>query len=212
MRHNSRPLTRRPPSLQPRKRILIICEGSQTEPTYFEGLRARLQARTVEIRIDGDGGVPKSLVERAVKELKSSRRAARGARDQNLLYDEIWCLFDVDEHPNIEDAKQQAKAHGIRLAVSNPCFELWLLLHFREHTASIHRHVLQAECRKCMPNFVKSVNFREIEHLVEGAIDRAIRLEKWQIGRYNLGGNPSTDVYKLASEIQSAAKSPAEKQ
>ena len=28
-----------------------------------------------------------------------------------------------------------AGANGIRLAISNPCFELWLILHFQDHTA-----------------------------------------------------------------------------
>ena len=206
MQHKNRPLRRCSPSLHPKKRILILCEGRETEPTYFDGLRLQEQARTVEIKIDNRGGVPKTLVERAVAELKASRRAARGAGDQNLSYDEVWCVFDVDEHPNLPDAQQQAHAHGIKLAVSNPCFELWLLLHFREQTASIERHALQTECRKCMPKFNKSVSFEEVKYGVDDAVQRAIKLEKWQAERYSSGENPSTDVHKLVLVIKDSGK------
>ena len=51
--------------------------------------------------------------------------------------------FDVDEHPGISDAKQMARASGIKLAISNPCFELWLLLHFREQPGPQNRHRIQ---------------------------------------------------------------------
>src|SRR3954451_2941209 len=140
MRHKSRPLKRRKPRIEPRKRVLVICEGEKTEPSYFTGVKRLEQASTVDIEIDKAGGVPKTLVERAVAKKKDSKRAVSRDGDPNLLYDEIWCVFDVDEHPNLQDAKQQAKANGIELAISNPCFELWLHLHFKEQTASIERH------------------------------------------------------------------------
>jgi hypothetical protein len=54
--------------------------------------------------------------------------------------DEVWCVFDVDEHPKLAEARDQANANGIQLAVSNPCFELWLLLHFQEHRAHAGGH------------------------------------------------------------------------
>jgi hypothetical protein len=202
MKRKSRPLTRRPPRLHPRKRILVICEGAQTEPSYFSGLKNVEQARAVEVEIDDSGGVPKTLVERAVERKRSASRAARSVKDQNLLYDEIWCVFDVDEHPKLEDSKQQALAHAIKLAISNPCFELWLLLHFRDHRSSIERHLLQAECRICMPKFVKSVDFNQLKDRVDAAVERAIQLEKWQTERYNFGQNPSTTVHKLVQTIK----------
>jgi hypothetical protein len=60
------------------------------------------------------------------------------ARSRDDEVDECWCVFDVEwpkNHPNLAQALQLAKDHGIRLAVSNPCFELWLILHFEDQTA-----------------------------------------------------------------------------
>jgi RloB-like protein len=47
-------------------------------------------------------------------------------------------VFDVEwprNHPGLEEAVKQAYANGIKLAVSNPCFESWLILHFQNHAA-----------------------------------------------------------------------------
>ncbi len=48
--------------------------------------------------------------------------------------DEVWCLFDVEwpqNHPDLHRALDLAQRSG-RVAVSNPCFELWLALHFQD--------------------------------------------------------------------------------
>ena len=67
---------------------------------------------------------------------------AAEARDRNSLeqgeIDEVWCVFDVEwprNHPNLRQATEKAKARNVNLAISNPCFELWLVLHFEARTA-----------------------------------------------------------------------------
>ncbi len=51
-------------------------------------------------------------------------------------YDAVWCVVDVDEF-DVEAAWTLAQANAVELAVSEPCFELWLLLHFADHKAYI---------------------------------------------------------------------------
>lgn len=59
----------------------------------------------------------------------------------------MWCIFDVEwprNHPNLDVAVALARKHGIGLAISNPCFELWLVLHHKDFdkfctTADIER-------------------------------------------------------------------------
>ncbi len=89
------------------------------------------------------GGTPKTLVERAVEIKTTAEKAARSGKDENLKYDSVWCVFDVDEHPYLAEAQQQARDNGISVAVSNPCFELWALLHFQEQRGHIERHEVQ---------------------------------------------------------------------
>lgn len=115
----------------PRKTIAAWCEGTRSEPEYLEALRALPEVRSVaavDIRIEDirKGAVPLTLVEQAVL----ARRRARRERSE---IDEFWCLFDVEwprHHPNLNQALQLAASNSIRVAVSNPCFELWLALHF----------------------------------------------------------------------------------
>jgi hypothetical protein len=148
------------------------------------------------------GGVPKTLVERAVKMKKEAD--TRAAKDDNERYDEVWCVFDIDDHPKIDDAKQQARDSGIGLAISNPCFEIWALLHFQDQRAHINRTQLSALCRKHMPGYKKNLPVEELSSLYEKAVARAVALDTWQRqqGEGRKDANPSTGVHKLTETIR----------
>jgi len=112
----------------------------------------------------------------------------------------------MDEHPLVPEAKQQAQANAIDVAVSNPCFELWFLLHFQDQTAHIERGRVQHLCREHMPGYQKVPPCEVLMPLQSKAIDRAIQLENWQASRGNAGGNPSTGVYRLIQQIHAACR------
>lgn len=129
---------RRSKTAATRRGLLVFTEGEKTEDGYL--LPWRRQYRdSVLITIDPFHGTPRSLVDRAVETKRAESRDER--RGRGRAHDEIWCVFDIDEHPNIPDAIQKAEAHGIQLAISNPCIELWFILHFEDHTAYLDRHV-----------------------------------------------------------------------
>ncbi|MGE3284940.1 MAG: RloB family protein [Pseudonocardia sp.] len=117
----------------------MSCEAKETEPGYVNGLKALPEVHrhaAIRIEIDPGDGKPLPLVRRAVDRVGDDE------------IDEIWCLFDVESpqpHPNLEQAVRLARRHGIRLAISNPCFELWLILHQEECTA--YRTTAAAERR-----------------------------------------------------------------
>lgn len=102
---------------------------------------------------------PRLLVERAAAKKREAQRDAKSRRDEFLAYDEVWCVFDVDEHPHLHDARQQARDNGIDLAVSNPCFELWALLHFQDHTAHIERADARRRLKRHLPGYEKALPF-----------------------------------------------------
>jgi RloB-like protein len=127
MARNRDDLQRRRPRRQPKPRFLIVCEGTVTEPRYFKDVQ-HTERSVIDLRIE-PGGKPKTLVERATGLKREANGKARKLKDDNQKYEEVWCVFDIDEHPLIREAKDQAKANRIELAISNPCFELWALLH-----------------------------------------------------------------------------------
>lgn len=197
-------LRRRKSFRKPRARFLIVCEGMVTEPHYFRETR-RTERGIIDLEIV-PAGVPRSVVIRAVQMKKEAEREATRKKDQNLRYDHIWCVFDVDEHPFVAEAKDQAQANGIDVAVSNPCFELWFLLHFQDQTAHIDRNTVQRLCRKYMPGYEKTPPCDTLMPSQSIAIERAIKLEAWQVSRLNPGGNPSTGVYRLIQQIRQSCR------
>ncbi|MCA1565144.1 MAG: RloB family protein [Acidobacteria bacterium] len=198
-RDSRRSLYRRQPSLDPRPRILVVCEGIVTEPQYFEAFKREEGNRLVDVMIDNQGGVPKTLVERAALLKKLAEREALREHDDNLKYDEVWCVFDVDQHPKLADARQQARDNGIKLAVSNPCFELWLLIHFTDQTAHIERKRAATALKKYIREYDKHVPFEILRSGYMDAVRRAQLIESRCIEE---GGNPSTGVYLLTERIR----------
>lgn len=120
---------------EPRRTFKVFCEGERTEPDYLSALRDEsdiydVASVRIQIAEDPQGAVPYTLVSAAV-EFKSRSSEEAGE------IDEVWCLFDVecpDNHPKLQEAVDLANQEDIRLAISNPCFELWLALHFEDHT------------------------------------------------------------------------------
>lgn len=204
--HNrERPLGRRAAFREPRKRILIFCEGTLTEPQYFDDFRREEHNALVDVIIDGEGGSPKTLVERAAVQ-KGIRKGRKRFADDNLKYDEVWCVYDVDQHPKLADAYQQARDNGIELAISNPCFELWLLLHFADQNAHIERNKAAALLRTHIPGYAKRAPFDILRQGYEDAVIRAKVLKKRCETSGNKGGNPSTEVYRLTEHIRALSK------
>ena len=112
-------LKRTAPQLKENPLILIVCEGKNTEPSYFR--QFRLSSATIEAVGEGHNTV--SLIKRA-KQLEGEKQ-----------YDQIWCVFDKDKFSNnvFNKAIRQAQNRGYGIAYSNQSFEYWLILHFNDH-------------------------------------------------------------------------------
>src|SRR5579862_1106584 len=177
MARRSDSLRRRRPFKEVKKRILIVCEGEVTERYYFSDLGH--QTRSLVRLTIKSGGTPKTLVEYAVELKVDAEQAAKREKDQNLTYDSVWCVFDVDEHPFVPEARQQARDNRIEVAVSNPCFELWALLHFQDCRGHIDRRSIQRLCRQHMPGYEKRLSCDLLMPRYKDALRRSERLEHW---------------------------------
>lgn len=203
-RNRKRRPSRCEPSREPKRVFLVVCEGAVTEKEYLLGIANHIRKSVVEVRIASEAGRdPKSLVEVAKAHKKRAEEAAEKQGDDNLAYDQVWCLHDIDDHPveKITGAKDMARDNGIQLAVSNPCIELWLYLHF-EDTGAIHRKKLATLLKKRIPQYDKHVSFADYEPGLADAIKRAKVLDTHAKNAGELGRNPTTGVYRLIAEIQ----------
>ncbi len=114
---------------RPRRRSLLIqCEGQKTEPNYLDefckacGVRQRLA-----VKVKQDKGQNAVVTVRAA--INEGERKLLGEK----MYDDVWCVLDVEHAAHaakLNEAIALAQQHGIRLFLSNPSFEVWLIAHF----------------------------------------------------------------------------------
>lgn len=170
--------------------MLVVCGADCTEPQYLRGLRDHVANRAVDLKILTKGRAPEQVVDYARKVRDNSERD----------FEEVWCVVDVDEF-DISAAKEVARVEKIGLAVSNPCFELWLLLHHadcRTHLASYDAVLLRL--RKHVPQYNKTeLDFADYVSGVDTAVIRAKDLHP---DGTNYTRNPSTNVWRLVELIK----------
>ena len=186
-----------------RPEVLAFVEGEATEEQYLIHF-GRLHRAKMTFRVADFHGVPFSLVKRAVETKKAEEKAAR--RGRGRARDEYWCVFDVDVHEKLTEAIDLAARNGIQLAISNPCIELWFLIHFEDQFAFIERHDAQ-RAAKAHTSCDKSLTTEALGALAErfpAAKDRARALESKHVGDGTPApGNPSSDVWRIVDSIVS---------
>ena len=183
----------------------MFCEGTKTEPDYIHVLQQEPAVRdsaSVSLKTDlnGSGAVPLTLVRAA------ATAQLRSSEEQGEI-DEVWCLFDVEapqKHPNLGEARKIAQAGGVRLAISNPCFELWLALHFESQTAWLTSDAAQRLRRKHDKSSGKEVDGSQYMPRRDVAAERARALSAKHAGdgtEYP-DDNPSSGMYLLFEAIE----------
>lgn len=180
--------------------LLVFVEGQETEEQYLTHYH-RLHRRKVNVEIDSYRGAPLQMVQRAVKAKKMNERQAKR---RGRAHDEVWCVFDVDQHANLKQAIALARDHDINLAISNPCLELWFLLHFQDQTAYIDGGDVQTKIENLL-NCGKRLDpdaLNTLETNYPAAKERARRLNKKHVGDGTpYPANPSSDVWRIVDSI-----------
>jgi RloB-like protein len=187
-----------------RLQLMLFVEGSETEPGYFSHWY-RLYRDRVIVKIAPHRNVttPYELVDMAIRQRAADIRDAK--RGKGDTFDEYWCVFDVDNHPHLEDALTLADREDINVALSNPCIELWLIIHFKSQTAYIERGTAEAEAKKIL-KCGKVLSIEALKRLIrdyEKAKSNALALDKKHEGdESSAHSNPSSGVWRLIDVIQ----------
>ena len=122
-------------------RFLIVCEGTKTEPHYFEALIKNYISTVREVTIEGEGRATVALVDRTL-EIKQELE-----RKNAMSFDRVWVVFDKDDFDDFNDAIKKANKLGFHSAWTNEAFELWYYLHFEYLDTGIGRadHIKKLE-------------------------------------------------------------------
>ena len=165
----------------------------------------------MELEPHPGAGVPYTIAEKAADRARQLGLVPRSHRKKNSYEDrdEVWAVFDRDEHPHFDAAVELCKAHHIGVGRSNPCFELWLILHERDYDRYDHRHAAQAQLKALRPEYEidgsKTPNCNDLVTRVEEAERRGEAQLRRRDEEGNAFGNPSTTVWRLTSAIRGAA-------
>lgn len=194
---------RRSPVRDPKRKMILVIEGKNTEPDYFHSLARRHQNKFASIDVRSASGVPETI---ANKCLDISIQIQNAGADSLEAGDEVWAVFDRDTHPQFWESVERCKQKRVMVAYSIPCFEYWLFLHFADCNAPQNQAQMQALLKGKSASYKKSsrkcCDFEELENGITMALKRA------KTGRKALNEegaeerNPSTTVDLLVKKIQ----------
>ena len=165
---------------------LVFCEG-ETEEAYLDFLRNTYQSPIkIVSKVEG-ADINQRVVDNKAKSLRLS------SRDKV----KVFLMYDLD----VEAVNEKLKGIRAELIGSNPCIELWFLLHREHRRASIS----SAECLRkltskndCWATYKKSdLSDAQKKYLLTN-VSKAIMASK----ELKDGDNPSCSIYKLIDYLK----------
>lgn len=197
-------------------RILIVSEGTKTEPYYLQ-----LFAQTINDRCRKFSASPRIVVEGTGRNTTGLYSFLEDNYSSKELeeYKQIWLVYDKDDFPKdrFDNAAFKAdsdKDHRFHVAWSNESFELWLLWHYQDYTSDTHRKEYIRSLKNYIPEYDKGKKEVYEKILATGDISKAIKRGKRQAKYYKELGidTPSqmvahSLVYKLIEELKKYSNS-----
>lgn len=174
--------------------FVIATEGKETEKQYFENFGSS----KVKIEILPAGDDNKSAPEYVLERLNQFKDKYDINED-----DELWLVLDVDRwgDKKLSLICTEATQKRYYLAISKPCFEVWLCLHLgdldpEDRTCDHFQDRLKSMLQGYRKN---NVNFDDYQPHIQDAIQRGKELDKNPSGYWPL--EIGTHVYKLVENI-----------
>ena len=157
--------------------FFVFCEG-ETEMEYVRFLKSLYRAPIQVIIKKGKSNISEDVIEHSKREYVTTGK------------DKVFLMYDLDVDGMIEHLQ---KIPNTELLVSNPCIELWFILHYQEQKTAISTERCIQLMQKVSKEYKKGIlSDREKKVLADNrnlATERAKCLEAYQ--------NPSTTIYQL---------------
>ncbi|TBV02487.1 RloB family protein [Stutzerimonas kirkiae] len=195
-----RPLARDKQEYRDDRLFIIACDDTYAPKQYFDGFEIPRVKVVVIPTIDGTSAAPHVLQRLDSYEYEEE--------------DQRWMLLDTDHYiqpnhaPTFLQAITEARQKGIEVALSNPCFDFWLLLHHMNLGDDLSRITdaksVGVELRKVLGSFDKT-NLSADDYPLSSvatacSVARAIDLAT---GGGDRPDGPTSRVYKLWEAIVS---------
>ena len=189
------------------KLIIIACEDAKATPTYLNGMVQKYRNPKIHVEVLKRESPSKSAPAHILDQLDTWSKTYQINVEQG---DELWLVADTDRY-ELSDIVRQCQQKGIHTAISNPCVELWFLLHHQD-VSILPKHVqseleenkkvnknrtrLEEELREILGQYNKSkLKVDDFIPHTQTAINNAIKLDDNTSNRWpqTLG----TDMHKL---------------
>ncbi|OGR03102.1 MAG: hypothetical protein A2511_02540 [Deltaproteobacteria bacterium RIFOXYD12_FULL_50_9] len=174
--------------------FIIATEGRKTEKQYF-AIFGNKKCQVQVITNEDNKSAPAYIL----KQLKKFKKEFQLAGD-----DELWLMVDVDHWGNkhLAEVAAQAGHNQFNLAVSNPCFEVWLFLHHADLSPQlIQAKEMKSQLRTILGGYNSAkLDVERFQNLIDDAIARAEALDTNKEERWP--SHTGTHVYKVVQKVK----------
>lgn len=191
------------------ERVLIVTEGTKTEPYYFRGFQRSINAEYgrdyVTVEVIGLG-------ENTVSLFNHARVLCENDIDG---YSHVWVVYDKDSFPSrdfnaVTDLCKSASRDGAvyHAAWTNEAFELWFLLHYcyldaalsrKEYSSRLTGYLISDGLGAYKKN--RDDMFDILKPRMSSALANARRLAKNNVDKTPANSNPGTTVHLLVEYL-----------
>ncbi|HLO88076.1 MAG TPA: RloB family protein [Nostocaceae cyanobacterium] len=163
------------------KLYIIAAEGYKTESNYFSQLvtqyeeNFRISNFHVEFidRLQSGDSHPDSVYQ-TILEFSKELEHKYQLREN---YDELWLIIDTDDYENrkqsILNLVQQCNTNSLyKLGLSNPCFEIWLILHFVDLETEIKDYIPEENNDKTLKDYIEQYPIKRRSGICKNLLNR----------------------------------------
>jgi hypothetical protein len=111
-------------------------------------------------------------------------------------------VVDVDDHINLPKALDLAVRNEINVAVSNPCFELWMYWHYSDHTAFVTTRQIQRKLKTLVRGLPSDFPYCEFDAARRRALAACLSAASPCV----VGDNPASTAWLVVESIKCAGE------
>ena len=136
MKLNRYQLSRRSQVRNPLPVVVVVCDDRKTAVAYFEAFKREIKSRVALeiVKAPHHGATPDAIVSEAIKRREALEDTT--SKDDTESRSAVWALIDLEAEPTRQtqsrEARQKAEQHNVKVALSKPCFEVWVLAHLAD--------------------------------------------------------------------------------
>ncbi|HLP89402.1 MAG TPA: RloB family protein [Nostocaceae cyanobacterium] len=164
------------------KLYVIAAEGYKTEANYFKELenqyREKFNSSYIHVefidRLESGDSDPNSVYKTIIQFSQILQQQYKLREN----YDELWLIIDTDEHDNrrecIINLAQECNTNFLyKLGLSNPCFEIWLMMHFVDLEISLIKDYIPGEnTDKSLKDYIEESPIKKRSGICKNLLNR----------------------------------------